>query len=543
MENVFIQQSLHSKLKYCHQMQQKGKHDLKMPKFRRHHLSLSDIIEATIGDEIRSSEQPDSSDSSQFNLDFLESICESQQETINDDPNFLDKFDDSNQLLGENCVLGCDIQTGENSNNASDMFQYGVGVSETSEMGPTEELSFSIATKIGFHTEIDFLVKDVQLTKTGESSESKEYIDASETNGSFDSDLEDSMHFVDPEDQNQPEPEFPLYKQNTEVQEPMAKKPRICNSDHNSCPPKLYDCNPEFLALVQGDINLHNPIEQKQGQPTIAHRSRSFSGNIRPGLTRQKSQLNLNQKNKLGQTRSRSFSEFCPREDEFSTLSSLLEGPENDFLSKHPFFKDLKSTLLSDCQNKSCPQTLFDTLTGNGPKQDVYARERNMQVKFSSLQHKYPDEVSELSTFFHQQSAEIQTERLKEVHDEKTPKSYRNYLNNYYDNQLHMIMDRVEQSLGVLSVAKREFVVGCRTFKSRPLLSRKAVAMMEEWYMRNYEHPYPSNTAVEALATAGQISAEQVKKWFANKRNRSKNTKPVVEVANMKRKRQFSARW
>lgn len=172
MENMFFQH-LPGHLEYSNTIHKKGKCDLKMPKIRRRLLSLSDIIEATIGDEIRCSEQPDSTDSSEFNFDFLQSICESQQETIYDDPNFLDKSDDSNKLLGENSVLCCDIQTGDNSNNASDVFQYAVRVGGTSEVGPTEEMGFNITTEIGFHSEMDFLAKDVQLTNAGENSESK----------------------------------------------------------------------------------------------------------------------------------------------------------------------------------------------------------------------------------------------------------------------------------------------------------------------------------------------------------------------------------
>ena len=365
---------------------------------------------------------------------------------------------------------------------------------------------------------------------------------------SDDSDLEDSMHFVDPDDtpayhhndkQNQPEPTL----------EPDAKKPRFApktpkvnNNDY------LNDCNPQFLDFLHCDLDTAADLNHD-----LQHtRSWLFKGQSRQGLSRQKARLHLSHyKHGTASSlfRTRSFSEACHRSRHASvgnrplstSNSSLLEFPD-DSLSNNPFFEDLKSTLLSDCTVQECPQTLLETLS-EGPTQDVYARERILQANFIALQSKYPTEISEMSTFYQHQSAEIETERLKEIHGENMPRSFRNHLNQFYDNQLHTIMERVEKSLGLLSSTKRDIINLTKIFKTRPLLSKRAVNMMEEWFQRNYEHPYPSPTAVEALAKAGDITPEQVKKWFANKRNRSKNVRPNNEVANMKRKRQYSARW
>ena len=252
-------------------------------------------------------------------------------------------------------------------------------------------------------------------------------------------------------------------------------------------------------------------------------------------------------------SRSRSLSEACSRdessplgESRFNvSLTSLLGSPLSDSsLSNNPFFSDLKSVLELDCKKMDYPIKLFETLS-NKQHQDVYARERNLQAKFSSLQSRYPEEIRKLSSFYRCQSAEVETERFKHLHGENIPVAYRNYLNDYYDDQLHKIMNRVEKSVKVLSEAKQETIppVNRIYLRSRPLLSRKAVTMMDEWYTRNFEHPYPSQSAVDALAKAGEITTEQVKKWFANKRNRCKNIKPQPEIANIKRKRQYSSRW
>lgn len=62
-----------------------------------------------------------------------------------------------------------------------------------------------------------------------------------------------------------------------------------------------------------------------------------------------------------------------------------------------------------------------------------------------------------------------------------------------------------------------------------------AIRVMESWYMRNEDHPYPNNQTVEVLSSAGQIAPGQVRKWFANRRLRSKNTKPQSVIAQHKK--------
>lgn len=59
---------------------------------------------------------------------------------------------------------------------------------------------------------------------------------------------------------------------------------------------------------------------------------------------------------------------------------------------------------------------------------------------------------------------------------------------------------------------------------SRRQLSQHAVLLMEQWYQSNFDHPYPSDQVVEYIATVGNLTKTQVKKWMANKRVRSFNT-------------------
>ncbi|XP_061172589.1 uncharacterized protein LOC133181949 [Saccostrea echinata] len=64
-------------------------------------------------------------------------------------------------------------------------------------------------------------------------------------------------------------------------------------------------------------------------------------------------------------------------------------------------------------------------------------------------------------------------------------------------------------------------------------LNLKAVHIMTEWYEAHEENPYPSKSEKEIMAKEGGISITQVKSWFANKRNRSNNTKPKVQKRQM----------
>ena len=57
-------------------------------------------------------------------------------------------------------------------------------------------------------------------------------------------------------------------------------------------------------------------------------------------------------------------------------------------------------------------------------------------------------------------------------------------------------------------------------------LNYMALQVMNSWYEQNLSNPYPTKAQKELLAEQGGINVSQVKSWFANKRNRSNNTRP-----------------
>jgi hypothetical protein len=62
--------------------------------------------------------------------------------------------------------------------------------------------------------------------------------------------------------------------------------------------------------------------------------------------------------------------------------------------------------------------------------------------------------------------------------------------------------------------------------RSRPVLSKKAIQIMEAWYHDNINHPYPNHSTIKNMAQQASLKEEQVRKWFGNKRNRCRNARP-----------------
>ncbi|OWF48639.1 cell wall protein DAN4-like [Mizuhopecten yessoensis] len=224
----------------------------------------------------------------------------------------------------------------------------------------------------------------------------------------------------------------------------------------------------------------------------------------------------------------------------FGLLSST--SPPSTPLLNHPFFCELRSVLLDECKKSATPNSLLSTFQ---PKSysTVSDRERRLQQMFKRQHSTHGDEIQQLSSFYRYQAGAVEMERLQNLQD--SAPTYHPPVNSYYDNQLHLIMDRVETSLEGLDTTTRErtrhqsepLSAATRPL-SRPVLSRKAIRLMEEWFYLNTEHPYPSPDVIHRLAEQGHVKEEQVKKWFSNKRSRTHNTKTLAEISKRRRRPQ-----
>ncbi|WAR17300.1 PBX3-like protein [Mya arenaria] len=60
------------------------------------------------------------------------------------------------------------------------------------------------------------------------------------------------------------------------------------------------------------------------------------------------------------------------------------------------------------------------------------------------------------------------------------------------------------------------------------MLGEEAKSILSEWYEQHIDNPYPTEEEKIQLAEHCRISVNQVKSWFANKRNRTNNTKRQI---------------
>jgi len=97
------------------------------------------------------------------------------------------------------------------------------------------------------------------------------------------------------------------------------------------------------------------------------------------------------------------------------------------------------------------------------------------------------------------------------------------------DNPINVTVPKIcHKTLQIKSRATKQ----CKQlFRRKGVLNPVAVRIMQAWYNNNSEHPYPGYDAAKVMAEAGDITVDQVKKWFANHRRRSNNTKPIKEIA------------
>nr|XP_022300990.1 BEL1-like homeodomain protein 3 [Crassostrea virginica] len=207
----------------------------------------------------------------------------------------------------------------------------------------------------------------------------------------------------------------------------------------------------------------------------------------------------------------------------------------DDILSSTEIFSALQSIFRSEADS-STPSILIKSVQ---PESSPADRERQLLRRFNNLRHLHPEEINNLSSFFKYQSAQVETDCYCALHQNSSqPLHIRESINQHYNIIHHRIMDRVESSLQYLednltqpsstpSVPSQQQTSNQSNLRSRPSLSQKAVQLMEEWYYSHRDHPYPPSHIIQDLARRGGVREEQVKKWFSNKRNRSRRSSGV----------------
>ncbi|XP_076104608.1 uncharacterized protein LOC143073160 [Mytilus galloprovincialis] len=224
----------------------------------------------------------------------------------------------------------------------------------------------------------------------------------------------------------------------------------------------------------------------------------------------------------------------CPDSRPSESLTNLLGSPTPT--TQRVSATELQTLIRSDLKTQSTPSTQLQTQHPTTINlHSINNREFQLQKRFHLLQNSFPVQIQQLSSFYRYQSAIIQTSHFQALQQYSNYPCYFASLNSYYDNQLHHIIDKVESSLATLEysngvTASYQVITPVQqqqpVCRSRPVLSKKSVNVMETWYYDNLHHPYPNNTIIQYMAQQTNLKEEQIKKWFGNKRNRCKNARP-----------------
>ncbi|XP_071079254.1 uncharacterized protein [Haliotis cracherodii] len=231
----------------------------------------------------------------------------------------------------------------------------------------------------------------------------------------------------------------------------------------------------------------------------------------------------------------------------FKTIEEHCDEPDNTSIpastestvAVNPLLdEDLRGALVSECKQTNFPSMLFQSMLP-GNQLPLTTRECELLKRFHHLERFYADQVRELSTLFRFHASSIEMKRMEVMADTSLTCHYRDWLSRHFDTQIHQVIDRVEKSLSLLEEKEKKSMeiqmnIHVPGVKRRPPLSKRAVQLMEGWYQSNLHHPYPSAIVYESLAVAGNVTVEQVKKWFGNKRNRNSNTRTRSEIAKRK---------
>lgn len=170
-----------------------------------------------------------------------------------------------------------------------------------------------------------------------------------------------------------------------------------------------------------------------------------------------------------------------------------------------------------------------------------------LNLRLMKLQQtKVKSQVHELHNYYCLKAAELESDRLGSLNSTNGNHWMQTSTNDYFDQQHHYLINRIEHSLTLiedhLKVSRKQATdLTTDVSLSSPQVKATsinpvALRILSNWYERNREHPYPSYETAEVMAKAGNITVEQVKKWFANRRLRLGDTKHITEIAKRRKR-------
>lgn len=163
----------------------------------------------------------------------------------------------------------------------------------------------------------------------------------------------------------------------------------------------------------------------------------------------------------------------------------------------------------------------------------------------------YVRKVTELRLFFEQKMAEVaqrEAAYLSELmhYDERSPLVVQTIHNpeqlsladslqlkqvllearvNYKFDQMRYKLKK--EAAETVAQLRAQYITEIGRKKKR--LPQKATKLLNEWFMQHLDHPYPTEEEKRVLSTRCDITVEQVSRWFANKRTRSKAIRGIPQ--------------
>lgn len=165
-------------------------------------------------------------------------------------------------------------------------------------------------------------------------------------------------------------------------------------------------------------------------------------------------------------------------------------------------------------------------IDGQCEEMKLAMREKDVMHRLYSLRAVDVEGATNIEQYYQSQTTVIDLERHNVLCQMAYDKKSSDSIHTYYNRKLLSLLECVEGKLSCVENRKCKGVK--RTLnsdrKSR-LLPKHAVKLMQSWYEENLENPYPSREVTQSMASEGGVTVEQIRKWFANKRNRSRNNK------------------
>lgn len=178
------------------------------------------------------------------------------------------------------------------------------------------------------------------------------------------------------------------------------------------------------------------------------------------------------------------------------------------------------------------------------PNVPLTVRITMLNLRFmQTLQTKTRAQAQELQSFYCLRSAEVESARLTALRSGTSNVHVTKSIDAYYDQNHNSLIEQVEVSLASLearhaqaSQLRQPPAPASQTSSNKSGIGSVAVRIMTSWYDRNSEHPYPSYETCGVMAKAGNITIDQVKKWFANRRLRLSHTKSIQVIAKRRKR-------